>query len=1356
MSDRTRRVVPGYGTSLRSQLVAIGWSQSRLASESRVSRQTISHAINHDEISKITEKKLAVALGRAPAERPGSLRPGTRSPAPIRGKALCDASDLVAWAGRRESQSLLPLVIRRLIRATAIGVTEFHIRTGEGVHLGGWDGIVRNEQRTPFVPEGTSGWEMSVAKGPRGKAQRDYQKRSEDSTPLVTKETTLVFVTLRRWGGKDVWAAEKTEEGPWRCVKVLDADDVAAWLEEAPAVHTWLSIQIGKIPPGTNDLEAYWNEWSGATRPALTPELVLSGRGKAVAEMHRRLANISGQAVAIRAESREEAIAWMYCVIQELPPERAESILARCLVVESPEALRHLTGAHSPLVLVPTFDPEELASAATRAGHAVVIPMDDAGPIQGDDVIRLPPVSRQSIADALKQTRYEHDRAYQMAGFAVRSLTAFRRSLARVPAFRTPAWSKPGVARGLIPAVLADSWNDANPEDRETLSRLGRRPYEEVVEALIEWSVGSDPMIRRKHDAWYLVSPEDAWQLLGGYILRHDLERFEDTVLTVLGIVDPAFDLPPDQRWMAGALGHTPEHSGLLRGGLTKTLAIMGVDGAEVPSPTFSARDVSAGIVRKLLKRANADWRLWGSLSSCLPLLAEAAPDAFLEAVEEGLGELEPALGRLFETDGDPVLGSHLHTGLLRALEVLAWSPEHLGSVVSLLAKLDSVDPESELRLREGERSRVIHRPLGVLKAIFRTWLPETSVTLGERLTVLDGLRESHGPVAWHVMLSMLPELHAVGHPSSRPSVRDWAADGRKAPGRSERARTIAEVVVRLLEDCGRRGRRWAEVLKHVHMLPPAEHDLVVRGLEGLEAEALGEDDRNAIWTGLRAIVARHRAYSRARWAMPEAYVTRLDQIRERFAPADPVVRYGWLFGPGARLVDQGDVEDTSGEEQERKRENARAEAVAAILQDAGLDGLRALARAAEDPYLVGRSAAGAPMSPSDADELLSRHLCDSDQALDRLAFGYAVGRVRERGAEWATQQLHRCELGLTVDQRVSVVRAMPTGPEAWRAAAECGDDVSLQYWRRIPLQDFVGEKETLSEAVASLLAADRPYMAADLAAFEGQMDREAVTGELAAKVLEQAVGRPTKHDSPSSEFGSSAGCLLDVMVDSECDQGRVARLEWSLMPVLSWHRRSPDALHQLLAEDPEFFVEMLSLVYRAEGGEPEELDRDAERRFSVAHSVLEDWRVVPGQDRDGRIDGAGLQGWLEEAECRLRQAQRVSVGHRVIGQMLSGSPHDPDGTWPCKPVREVIERVVSKDLETGLRTGVMNSRGVVTKDPSAGGASERALAERYEGYAAAIRASHPRTAGALRRIGQWYRRDGSREDFQSEMMEVM
>ena len=1354
MSDRTLRVVPGYGDSLRSQLAAIRWSQARLASESGVSRQTISNAINRDEISRITEKRLASALRRAPAARPAPARSAKRrSPAPIPGKALCDASDLVAWASRRESQSLLPLLIRRLIRATATGVTEFHVRTGEGIYLEGWDGIVRNGQGTPFVPEGTSGWEMSVAKDARAKAQRDYEKRSVDGTPLAAADTTLVFVTLRRWGGKDVWAAEKTKEGPWLRVRVLDADDVAAWLEEAPAVHTWLSVQTGKIPPGTNDLEVHWTEWSRATRPVLTPAVLLSGRGDAVADIRRRLSDIGGQAVAVSGESREGAIAWLYCVIQDLPPESAESILARCLVVESSEALRHLTGARSPLVLVPTFDPEELASAATRAGHAVVIPLDDAGPVQGDDVIRIPPVSRESVADALRESGYENDHAYRMAGLAVRSLTAFRRRIARGPAFRTPEWSKSGVARGLIPSLLAGSWDDAKSEDRETLSRLGRRPYEEVVEALSPWSAGSDPAARRTKDAWYLVSQQDAWQLLRRYILRDDLERFEDTVLAVLGGVDPAFDLAPGQRWMAGALGHTPEHSGLLRGGLTKTLAIMGVHGAEVPSPTFSARDVVEGIVRKLLEKANSDWRLWGSISPHLSLLAEAAPDRFLEAIEEGLREPEPVLGRLFEPAGDPVSGLHLHAGILQALEVLAWSPDHLARVVPLLAELDLADPESGLRPTEGGRSRSAHRPLTVLKAIFRSWLPETSATLDERLAVLDRLRGSHGSAAWHVMISMLPELHGAGFPTSRPSVRDWAVDAGRGVAPSERARTIAGVVVRVLEDVGSSGRRWVDVLGRLHMLPRVEHDLAVAALERLDPAELVEETRSAIWESLRGIVARHRAHNQAEWAMPEDRVARLEPILERFAPDDPVALYGWLFTWRPPQVDSDERGRVPWEVRRERIADERAKAVAAVLERAGLEGLTELAGAVESPSELGFAAAIAQSPLLSPDDLLQRHLADPHRALQRLASGYAEGRVHREGDAWVVRRLDRASLRLTADQRVELLLVLPPCSSTWQLATARGEDITGKYWRRVTPR-YV-EDEDLAEAVAGLVDAGRPFVAADLIAFDDRVRKGMVPPELVAKLLEAAASVTVESDAPGSSFADSAGFLLDALKWAGYDQAIRARLEWRLMPALSYHERSPGALHRLMAEDPEFFVELLSLVFPAEGEHPDEMSRQDRLRATSAYSVLESWRTIPGTDGSGEVDEAELRRWIARANPALQDVGRIDAGHRMIGQMLSGSPHDRDGSWPCKPIREVIDELASTHLEQGFCAGTYNSRGAVMRDPSAGGASERALAERYEGHAAAIRATYPRTAGMLRELAGIYRRDASREDFESEMREV-
>ena len=101
---------------------------------------------------------------------------------------------------------------------------------------------------------------------------------------------------------------------------------------------------------------------------------------------------------------------------------------------------------------------------------------------------------------------------------------------------------------------------------------------------------------------------------------------------------------------------------------------------------------------------------------------------------------------------------------------------------------------------------------------------------------------------------------------------------------------------------------------------------------------------------------------------------------------------------------------------------------------------------------------------------------------------------------------------------------------------------------------------------------------------------------------------------------------------------------------------------------------------------------------------------------------------------------------------MLSASPHDPDGTWPCAAIREVIEDLASTELERGLRMGVR----VVMKDPSTGGAAERALAEEYDGFAVAVRAGYPRTARMLRQIADSYRHEASLEDFQSEVVEEL
>ena len=218
------------------------------------------------------------------------------------------ALDLVQWADRLEAQGELPRVVRRLIDETD-RARRVDFEGGEGILLGGWDGVVDTDVGNIWVPTGTSGWELSNNKNRRAKAQRDYDKRKDDPKPLKARESTFVFVTARRWNRKTEWEEERRRDGVFANVRVLDAGSLEAWLEKAPGTHAWLARLIGKRPPGVIDPEQWWAEWvAGMGRP-IPPGLLTAGRGTTRQQVREWLDGRPGL-LCIRGASVEEVIAF--------------------------------------------------------------------------------------------------------------------------------------------------------------------------------------------------------------------------------------------------------------------------------------------------------------------------------------------------------------------------------------------------------------------------------------------------------------------------------------------------------------------------------------------------------------------------------------------------------------------------------------------------------------------------------------------------------------------------------------------------------------------------------------------------------------------------------------------------------------------------------------------------------------------------------------------------------------------------------------------------------------------------------------------------------------------------------------
>jgi hypothetical protein len=403
-----------------------------------------------------------------------------------------------------------------------------------------------------------------------------------------------------------------------------------------------------------------------------------------------------------------------------------------------------------------------------------------------------------------------------------------------------------------------------------------------------------------------------------------------------------------------------------------------------------SAQDRATRIVRELLERANGDWRIWASLSGVLQSLAEAAPAAFLDAVEAGLSGEQPVLLNLFSESESSLSGSSPHTGLLWALEVLAWSPEHLARASLLLAKLARLDPGGKL----------LNRPINSLRDIFLFWRPHTAASFDQRLRVLDLIRTREPSVAWPLLCKLVPEGHSHVTPTAKPKWWEWVPETRPAATWAEVWKAASEVTMRLHEEIGVDGARWAELIKHLGDLPPDAHNAVVDRLLGIRVSALAPAERVIVWSALRQVISRHRGFHDAEWAMPREYVDRLMRAYKRFGPREPLAKYSWLFSDWPAMIR---LREEDWEAHHKALEKARVRAVRAVHKKGGVPLLLEMAAQIKRSYDVGLALGRSELLNDDGEnELLSQELASANPARGEFARGIVIGREINRGPEWA------------------------------------------------------------------------------------------------------------------------------------------------------------------------------------------------------------------------------------------------------------------------------------------------------------------------------------------------------------------
>lgn len=1333
MARNRVQTVRGYGARLRERLRSAGMTQAELARAADISRQTLAHALR-DRVSSTTAKLIEDVLQ------------GTRVRS--RSSLWATATQLAEWAGRREAQEDLPRLIRRLVAVTAPDATRAAFPAGEGIQRPGLDGIVSSSRGSLFVPQGDSVWELGTNADPAAKAEEDYEKRANQLGAFDPAATTFVFVTPRRWIGKDSWRTTKHSQRLWREVRVYDADDLEAWLEDAPTVHSWLSLRIGVAPTDCQDLESWWETWRRATEPALSTDVLLSGRDEACTEITRRLSN-SERSLAVRAESQDEAIAFFAASLHHLGPAARDAAMARAIVVRSDASWRHLVASRHPLVLIPTFDIGEQIAAAFAGGHTVVFPRG-AGDDSSPGTVEVGPVLRERVVELLASNQQgPREREWELASLARRSMTAFRRSIGVPHSFRSPPWAQPAHSHRVLGALLLGSWNDAYEGDRSALALLSGCSYEDAVATLAPFTNTTDPLLRRRGGFWYLVSTHDAWRVLGRFVTQQELRRFETVAIETLGAIDPRYSLEPQQRWMAGILLPPRSHSDALRRGITRTLAFAGA--LEDTMPVEPGKELVAGcargVVSALFQRAYTDARLWASLSNELPDLAESAPSVFLREVDSALSATPGFKEHVFPDDSQSgVFGpTSPHVYLLWALERLAWSSRYMPQVVRILGKL----------LAFSLPSRTANRPEASLRSIFLPWLPQTSATVAQRCDVLLHLTSKDPLASARVLLSMLPEHHGVGHYSATPQWHDWKPEPVASPSQHDYWHCVHFAAAHLVSVAGSHSGVWADVIAALPRFPEPEFSEALDKLRHLDPASVSATEGRAIWDGLRTLVGTHRSFADASWALSPEKVDRLEELRGRFAPIDLPSRFAWLFGHRPELPDARARYDDL-DAYHAALQSERTSAISTILTESGIVGAIEVAAEAKDPHSLGYSMGRLGPLP-DEDAFLSSYLSGELAHVAQLAWGYLIGRCDEIGAagreEWLLQKFRVASRDWEPSKRAALLLAMRATPPVWKEAS-ADTNVASAYWHGIGWHWI--DREYVEEAIPHLLAYQRYFTA--LALVSRGVENAKANHSTVLDVLERCTFHSAS-DKADSLFSHNVECALDALGDVVGDaEVRVARLELALLPVLSRYERPPRTLTRLIMRDPSLFVDAVRRVYKprhADAELPEASPSTGEEEASQAFEMLRSLRGIPGHTTTGAVDAAALRDWVMTARTALDAADRLAVGMNEIGQLLGSSPQrGDDGYWPHEAIRSLLEDLESDDLERGLLIGALNSRPVTSRAILAGGGPERAMARALAQDAVALEAKSPRTAQVLHHLAGSYAAEARHHDYDVDVRE--
>ncbi len=884
-------------------------------------------------------------------------------------------------------------------------------------------------------------------------------------------------------------------------------------------------------------------------------------------------------------------------------------------------------------------------------------------------------------------------------------------------------WNTHPNANELAIMCLIGSWNENSEYDRNIVCKLSHLDNIWISRLRELLQLSESPLIL-KNGNWSLKDRKKLFETLGARIFDNHLDSFKDAVIMVLRESDPKFELAIEDRFAAPLYGKTYS-SQSLRKGLAEGLALIGNYSSYLINCSLNKPEHTIVLsIREIFN--NSDWILWASLNDLLPIIAESAPDEFINSIDSALLKLPCPFDELFAQESNGFIGANYMTGLLWALEALAWEEQFIVRVTVILGELAKRDTGGSWA----------NRPFNSIVTIFLPWFPQTFATFEKRKTAILTLKKEFPEITWKLLINLLPNKHQTSSETYKPIWRNSIPkDWRKEVLNNEYWEQInfyAENVLELAKD---NIHKLNEFVNNLDNLPINSFELFLQYLSSDSLKLKQEEEKYELWSKLIDFISKHKRFSKQKWALSPELVNKIELVANNFMPNNPLNLYRRLFnGRDDDLADEKIDRQTL----QKQLDNDRQIALKAILEFKGLEGIFALIESVESPTDVGYTL-GSLEEYSFDNQFFPNLLLTENKKIEQFISDYIRSKHKSCGWIWVDS------IDISQFTKSQIARfyiSLPFNMETWKRVFILLSDSEYEYWSKVSIYPHI-EASSLIYAVDKLIDYGRPYAAINCI-YSSIYDKQPIDKGKIVKALISAI--TTKESSYAGVTYKIIELIKFLQNDTTVDLNDLFHIEWAYLPILNKNNNvTPKLLEKQLATDSDFFCELIQLIYRSKNS-PEKIKDTTEQEKSKALNawrLLNEWHTPPGM-QEGKFINDNFISWLKVTNEKTSKSGHLDVAQSHIGKVLFYCPADNSGFWINEVVATELNKLESQTLREGFCSEIFNSRGAHIVDPT--GKNEKEIANHWK-----LRASetedkgYQRLAASLINLAKSYDREAER-----------